>query len=393
METVRLLRQSVVSKTDVVVGDDGVFHFGGQKFPGKTMTPYKRKNRPNNFTVADLYLFIQHNVLKKTKDYLKACKERKMVPVSLLQRKSMANYFKGLADSAPELETPDAKTDSARETSAAPKKDASGSAVASATGPVADIDDVAAIYEGEELALTRNTMLQSRTANFKGVLTFCEMAENDDKARLEKRSGKKRKSMGSSSAAVAAEALKKSRTRIVAQADYPPKHPIILVPSGSSGLLTLFNAKRFLEEGFYEDVQSARRRTRKPNKVMATRKHANGEVTYLVLDQVTRLSPNDWNRVVAVVALGPLWQFKKWFWKTPAEIFNNVAGFHFNEAGMPLKKEVAKLKVSVIEVSKTKRHRDAIAAKAFWDTLDASINHRKPWYTPGVWEPPAAAGQ
>ena len=68
-------------------------------------------------------------------------------------------------------------------------------------------------------------MLQSRTANFKGVLTFCEMAENDDKARLEKRSGKKRKSMGSSSAAVAAEALKKSRTRIVAQADYPPKHP------------------------------------------------------------------------------------------------------------------------------------------------------------------------
>lgn len=46
---------------------------------------------------------------------------------------------------------------------------------------------------------------------------------------------------------------------------------------------------------------------------------------YLVIDNPSRLAPGDWERVVAVVALGKEWQFKGWHWEKPVDLFANVS--------------------------------------------------------------------
>jgi hypothetical protein len=45
-------------------------------------------------------------------------------------------------------------------------------------------------------------------------------------------------------------------------------------------------------------------------------------VPYRIIDNPQKLSPADWDRVVAVFVMGPAWQFKGWPWDgNPTEIF------------------------------------------------------------------------
>jgi hypothetical protein len=70
----------------------------------------------------------------------------------------------------------------------------------------------------------------------------------------------------------------------------------------------------------------------KPSKDMITRQvtsHGSqgGEkraFDYLIIDNPTKLKPEDWERVVAVISIGKDWQFKGWKWSTPVELFSHV---------------------------------------------------------------------
>jgi parafibromin len=58
--------------------------------------------------------------------------------------------------------------------------------------------------------------------------------------------------------------------------------------------------------------------TRDPKKLSST-----SLPKFLVLDAVDTLKDGDWERVVAVFATGPDWQFKGWKWEKPVDIFSN----------------------------------------------------------------------
>ena len=371
MEALTLLRQSVVDKKPVQVDADGVYHMGGKTFPGDTVLPYKRKRSDKFFTLAEVHLFVEVCLSEGSSKYVAACGEKRFIPVPLMMRKPMGQYFQGKIETVPEIE---------------------GHSVAGGTGSQAPKDtvmvDAATIAVEEIMALekpvaTRLSILCSKKTNFKIALSFCEMADKDDEVRRGGRGSKKRKTsaMGDN---VESSAAKIARAPVM-KANYTPHRPIILVPAGSSGLLNLYNIQKFIEEGVYEPIALAKKRLRKPNKVIAKRHHALGVVEFLCLDNVQKMTVNDWKRVVCVVALGALWQFKNWKWKTPAEIFSNAVGFHFNFEGKPVVSGVKALKVAIINVHETSRHRDSMAVKTWWETLDALINIKRPWYSPGVW--------
>lgn len=43
---------------------------------------------------------------------------------------------------------------------------------------------------------------------------------------------------------------------------------------------------------------------------------------YRIIDSASKLSKDDWDRVVAVFVQGPAWQFKGWPWNgNPVDIF------------------------------------------------------------------------
>lgn len=103
--------------------------------------------------------------------------------------------------------------------------------------------------------------------------------------------------------------------------------PIILVPSASQTLITIYNVKEFLEDGVFvpSDVKMKQMKGPKPDCVTVVKKFSSRDkvvTAYEVRDKPSALKAEEWGRVVAVFVLGKEWQFKDWPFKDHVEIFN-----------------------------------------------------------------------
>jgi parafibromin len=87
----------------------------------------------------------------------------------------------------------------------------------------------------------------------------------------------------------------------------------------------MYNAKEILQDlRFMTTEEKKASGSQRENEILLQRrKDGNTSVPYRVIDQPSKLSDADWNRVVAVFVLGPAWQFKGWPWDgNPVEIFS-----------------------------------------------------------------------
>lgn len=101
--------------------------------------------------------------------------------------------------------------------------------------------------------------------------------------------------------------------------------PIIIIPSATSSLITMYNAKDILQDlKFLTNEEKRHTGTQRENEILLQRrKDGNATVPYRVIDNPSKLSQQDWNRVVAVFVMGPAWQFKGFPWDgNPTEIFS-----------------------------------------------------------------------
>lgn len=116
----------------------------------------------------------------------------------------------------------------------------------------------------------------------------------------------------------------------VSAARPPPGHtkrvsrtPIIIIPAGTSSLITMHNVKDILQELKFVSVEQKKAEgARRDNEVLLQRQKNGISVPYRVMDNPAKLSPSDWDRVVAVFVMGPAWQFKGYPWENPVEIFD-----------------------------------------------------------------------
>jgi len=156
--------------------------------------------------------------------------------------------------------------------------------------------------------------------------------------------------------------------------------PIIIVPSAITSLITLFNAKEFLQDGvFVSTVEKKNKGTKKESMITIERKKVNSVLTYRVIDNVAKLSPKDWENVVAAFALGAEWQFKGWPWHTVAEIFSRVVGFflHYEDEVVPVAVKSWDVKILTISKQTTKKHLAQTAALDFWNSIDQFMSKHK----------------
>ncbi|KAG9073694.1 accessory factor associated with RNA polymerase II, partial [Ceratobasidium sp. 370] len=120
-------------------------------------------------------------------------------------------------------------------------------------------------------------------------------------------------------------------------------HPIIVIPSSPTSLITMYNVKKFLEESTFEPSEVAKARSQgegnlKAEDVVAlVRRRAETEqlIKYYVVDSVEALSKfatggggDVWDRVVCVLTTGQQWQFKPYKWSEPRQLFHNVKGIY-----------------------------------------------------------------
>ncbi|KAF7266046.1 cell division cycle 73 hyrax isoform X2 [Rhynchophorus ferrugineus] len=172
----------------------------------------------------------------------------------------------------------------------------------------------------------------------------------------------------------------------VSQARPPPglqkrvsRTPIIIIPAGTNSLISMYNVKDILQEmKFVTQEQKKAEGGRRDNEVLIQRRKSDQTVPYRVVDNPAKLSPSDWDRVVAVFVMGPAWQFKGYPWETPVEIFDKIAAFHIKYDEMKLDPNVEKWNVTVIQLSRTKRHLDRAHLMVFWEKLDRHIMQHKP---------------
>jgi len=159
------------------------------------------------------------------------------------------------------------------------------------------------------------------------------------------------------------------------------KTPIIIIPAAPKSLITMYNAKDILQDLRFVSTEEKRASGgKRENDVLIQRRKEGGlTVPYRVLDNPGRLNNAEWDRVVGVFVMGQAWQFKGWPNEgRPVEILSRIAGFHLKEAETTLEKNIANWAVTVIQLSRNKRHLDRAALLAFWEKLDGHILKHKP---------------
>jgi len=145
-------------------------------------------------------------------------------------------------------------------------------------------------------------------------------------------------------------------------------------------LLTMYNAKDLLINGeFTPSVEKKNSGAQKESSMIIERRKGNGILRYQVVENVVKLSPKEWNSVVAVFVLGAEWQFKGWKWSTPVELFSHVLGFYLRYDDESIPPAVGSWDVKVLTISKhkAKKHLGKTAALDFWNAVDQHIKHKK----------------
>jgi len=157
--------------------------------------------------------------------------------------------------------------------------------------------------------------------------------------------------------------------------------PIIIIPAAPKSLITMFNAKDILQDHRFVSTEDKRAAGgKRDNELLIQRRKEGGlTVPYRVLDNPGKLTNAEWDRVVAVFVMGQAWQFKGWPWDgSPVEIFSKIAGYHIKWDESNLEKNIANWAVTVIQLSRTRRHLDRAALMTFWEKLDKHMIKNKP---------------
>merc|ERR1712062_220835 len=128
-----------------------------------------------------------------------------------------------------------------------------------------------------------------------------------------------------------------------------------------------------------EDMKAKGGGMKRDNEVLIQRRKEGGTVPYRVIDNPSKLTQTDWDRVVAVFVMGQAWQFKNWPWGgNPTVIFSKICAFHFKWDDANLDKNIANWACQVIPLSRNQRHLDRARLKTFWDVLDRYMVNNKP---------------
>jgi len=174
--------------------------------------------------------------------------------------------------------------------------------------------------------------------------------------------------------------------RKTSSSSLPAGAPIIIVPSSLTAPVSLNNIKLFLERGIWTDPQKHSSSSHATHvEVMHEVHTADSVVTthsvkipFCVVDNVSKLRPADWDRVVAVFVIGAVWQFRDWKWKAANEVLSHMAGFYIKFDAEPLPPGIGTWNITLLKMSRNQRNLDADARRVFWNTVEKFIRQTKP---------------
>ncbi|XP_047088134.1 protein CDC73 homolog [Lolium rigidum] len=351
----------------IFTGDDILFG-SDYSFPANVPTAFASKQSGRPYPLSAAVFLAQHNDLKHT-DFLQAARLRRIPPVSLPDRKTFLDFLQFGHNTLPtEPLLPSSLPSFTQEAHPPPPPEE----------PDDDEASTAHVRAIERPLKDRNSILDARGRDFLAIYHAVlrreeERVRNKDSA----------PSAGRTEPSAAAAALANPKADKSLGDGFVP---IILVPSASQTLITIYNVRDFLEDFVFvpsDEKVRALKGSPKPECVTVQKKHVRGEraggaggpVAFEVRDKPASLKTDDWARVVAVFVLGKEWQFKDWPFKDHVDIFNKVIGFfvRFEDDSVDSAKVVKQWNVKIISISKNKRHQDRPAALEVWERLEEFV--------------------
>jgi parafibromin len=171
------------------------------------------------------------------------------------------------------------------------------------------------------------------------------------------------------------------------------KRPIIILPKGMTAPITMVNAYDFFANSKFvsrDKMQQHLRTTRQQPKTVFSRnvnsRLGGGKVEYELMDNPkSKLhSSKDWERVVAVIALGQSWQMKDWPgpYGKPTELFGRTYGFYVGMEGDKIPTDLQGWSVKQCRLNRDKRGLDSVTYASFWNGLDEWMTIHRPEMLP-----------
>eukprot|EP00357_Protocruzia_adherens_P012608 CAMPEP_0114982990 /NCGR_PEP_ID=MMETSP0216-20121206/6442_1 /TAXON_ID=223996 /ORGANISM="Protocruzia adherens, Strain Boccale" /LENGTH=474 /DNA_ID=CAMNT_0002344905 /DNA_START=25 /DNA_END=1449 /DNA_ORIENTATION=- len=165
-------------------------------------------------------------------------------------------------------------------------------------------------------------------------------------------------------------------------ANLNPGRPIIVVPSScQQGNIALNNAKKFLNQGVYEDSLGLKEKGYygPSRKDYFTRRVRGKDVTFEIYDEVDRFEEHHWRRVIAVFVHNPNWQFKKWRdGNNLVATFVKYKAFFLRYADTATPDYISRFNIKVFEIQRNKRYLDKPIQNTFWELLEGFLGAERP---------------
>ena len=165
--------------------------------------------------------------------------------------------------------------------------------------------------------------------------------------------------------------------------------PVIILPKGMTAPLTMANAHEFFAKSRFVPRELAKKQRLSLETTFKRRvgqRYGGSIVEYELMDNPkSKLqTPKDWDRVVAVVALGHAWQFKDWpdWYSNPVKLFGKTFGFSVGFEGAKIPADLQGWAVVQARLNRDKRGMDSVTHASFWNGLDEFMAIHKPEMLP-----------
>ncbi|XP_023165004.2 bromodomain-containing protein 4 [Drosophila hydei] len=158
----------------------------------------------------------------------------------------------------------------------------------------------------------------------------------------------------------------------------PTRKPIIVVPDEFTSLVTLHNVQPLLQEQRFVPPAIMRRSDlRLLEEVSIVRNFRGEQQHYRVIDNVARLTTEDWDQVVAVFVFNPHQQFIGWpNHGDPAVICRQLCAFHLHYKGKAIYRELESLWLNILSIPEDDRSLDGDILIEFWRKLDQHMANK-----------------
>ncbi|KAG0026982.1 accessory factor associated with RNA polymerase II [Podila clonocystis] len=387
------LATELTDASDVVFADDKQTF----TFPRTTPTAYRRGNSDETYTLETL-LFLLQRANQSVAEYSLEGAQKGIPIVSILDKRLVLDYLTGVTATSANIvyqsETSKRSTDEvANDTQDEASKKQK---ITSMTTHGDENEVLRQIISKERLARTTASVLRGNKsfANIQkiGIGILLKSKPKDDKAAAKK--SQDRPSTAQPSGSGSRPTGSSSDPRSNPQHQRPPsgtssnkpkstsRVPIIIIPAAVTSMITMYNIKQFLEEQTFVDSQELRDKgAAKPSNIKIERRQKPNETQktyYQVIDSTDHMKAEDWDRVVCVFTTGAEWQFKKWKWQKPIEVFTHVKGFYAKWADEIPKENIKSWNVEILSLNRHRRHADRALVTEFWDSLQSWCLANKP---------------